>query len=265
MNISACAAVCLAGLLVNQRALAAEAAITVQEIEYQGQTSFKIVTPSATWIYHERGAGFASLIDRDGDDWISYHPGGGSAGEYRGIPNCGVCFHPGYTNSTSRVIRSEPHHVTIYSETMDGAGCAGMWDIYPDHATFTMLKTKGNYWFLYEGTPAGKLQGSIVRSSGERTPLSEVWSKDIPAPEWIYFEAADRNRSLFLIHHEDDDIVDQYWPMEGNMTVFGFGRKYQSLDRYLTQTPAHFTIALRESRKFGSIRKFAQSRLKEYK
>ena len=40
------------------------------------------------------------------------------------------------------------------------------------------------------------------------------------------------------------------------MTVFGFGRKYQSFDGYLNKTPAHFTIALRE---------FAESRLEEYK
>ena len=188
--------------------------MTVQEIDYQGQPSFKIVTHSATWIYQRQGAGFAASIDREGRDWISYRPGGGSAGEYRGIPNCGMCFHPGYTNSTSRIIRSEPHHVTIHSETTDGASCAGQWDIYPDRATFTMLKAKLNYWVLYEGTPAGKLQGSIVRSDGTRAPYAEIWSKSISAPEWLYFEAADSNRSLVLIHHESDDIIDQYRPME---------------------------------------------------
>src|SRR2546430_13171643 len=94
-------------LLSTERPLAAKNVITVQEIDYQGQPSYKIVTPSATWIYHQQGAGFAALIDRDGHDWISYRPGGGSAGEYRGIPNCGMCFHPGYITSTSRITQSE--------------------------------------------------------------------------------------------------------------------------------------------------------------
>src|SRR5439155_23333611 len=124
------------GLLANVRLLSAETSITVQEIDYQGQPSYRIVIPSATWIYHRYGAGFAALIDRDGRDWISYRPGGGSAGEYRGIPNCGMCFHAGYTNSTSRIVGSEPNHITIYSETTDGISCDGQWDIYPDHATF---------------------------------------------------------------------------------------------------------------------------------
>jgi len=122
-----------------------------------------------------------------------------------------------------------------------------------------MLKAKPNYWFLYEGTPAGKLQGSIVRSDGERSPYTEIWSKSISAPEWLYFEAADANRSLVFIHHENNNVIDQYWPMEGNMTVFGFGRKYPGTERFLIETPQHFTVALRETRDFKTIRKFVRS------
>jgi hypothetical protein len=252
-------------LLLAIHVLASDGPITVSDVQHQGQGSFKVATASATYIFHKQGAGFAGLIDKDGKDWISYRPGGGSAGEYRGIPNCGQCFHPGYTNSTSRLIRAEAKHVTIEAETLD-KGYRCQWDIFSDCATFTLLKTGTNYWFLYEGTPGGKLEEArqfMVRSTGEKTPLSQVWSQDIPVPEWLYFADRTIQRSLLLIHHEDDDIVDQYWPMEGNMTVFGFGRKYKTTDRYLTKTPARFTIALCESLDFDTIRRQARSLLSQ--
>jgi len=47
--------------------------------------------------------------------------------------------------------------------------------------------------------------------------------------------------------------------MEGNMTVFGFGRKYPGTERFLIETPQHFTVALRETRDFKTIRKFVRS------
>jgi hypothetical protein len=237
------------------------AQVTVSEIQHQGQDSFKVATPSATYIYHKQGAGFASLIDRDGNDWISYRPGGGSAGEFRGIPNCGVCFHAGYTNSTSYLTRRDANQVTIRSETLDKR-FVGTCDIFPDHATFVLLQAGTNYWFLYEGTPGGKLnekQSFLVRSTREKTPLSQIWSQDIPAPEWLYFASSRLDRSLILIHHEDYDLEDQYWPMESNMTVFGFGRKYKTIDRLLTRSPAHFTIALCESRDFSAVERFIRS------
>ena len=45
------------------------------------------------------------------------------------------------------------------------------------------------------------------------------------------------------------DVMDSYWPMEGNMTVFGFGRELGGAEnprwRHLTETPATLVIALR--------------------
>lgn len=43
-------------------------------------------------------------------------------------------------------------------------------------------------------------------------------------------------RGLLLAHHEDDRHVDSYWPMQGNTTVFGFGRK--GLGKFMTKVPA---------------------------
>ena len=59
----------------------------------------RIETPGATYVYGKRGAGFASILDPEGYDWISYRHGGKALGEYRGLPKCGQptkYFHCGY-------------------------------------------------------------------------------------------------------------------------------------------------------------------------
>jgi len=228
----------------------------VQTIQYEGQESFKVVTRNATYFYHKQGAGLASLLDRDGNDWISYHPGGRSAGEFRGIPNMGRFGHPGYTGEagvTSRVVSSGPLRSTIVSEQPAKAWRV-RWDFFPDYARLSILTDSSPYWFLYEGTPGGKFDetaGFHVLSNGLRRSNKEHWSGDMPAPEWIYFGDVGTKRMLYLINHEDDDATDQYWPMEGNMTVFGFGRQYRCCGQYLERVPAHFTIGFGEDSEFS--------------
>jgi len=93
----------LAGLATPASARGAQETqgITVEELAgYQGQASLRIVALAATYVYHKQGAGFASLVDPDGRDWISYRSQGGSDGQYRGIPNLihpEGGFHPGST------------------------------------------------------------------------------------------------------------------------------------------------------------------------
>jgi len=218
-------------------------------VEDEGQECFRVVTPTATYLYQKQGAGFSSLLDRDGVDWINHHPTGGSAGSYRGIPNLGECGHPGYDNAHSRLASAGPLRARILSETTDGRW-AFSWDIFPQYARLTLRRAGGKYWFLYEGTPGGRLDEEddyCFRSPGIRTPASEIWTGDLPEPEWVYFGSGNTTRVLYLIHHEDDDLPDQYWPMESNMTVFGFGRVYRTIDRYMERTPAHFTIGFSET------------------
>ena len=222
----------------------------------EGQASYRIVTPIGTYFYHKAGAGFSSLVDPQGNDWLTYKPTGGSAGNYRGIPNAvhpEGYFHPGNTSCTSSIASRGPIKLTIASQSNDGKW-ACRWEVYPRTAKLTVLKNDRAYWFLYEGTPGGAINPSTdycVRSNGTRTALSQSWTGDIPSPEWLYFEDGAVNRSLFLVHHEDDAAVDSYWPMEGNMTVFGFGR--DGLNKYLTSVPRHFTIGFAEDRTFGGV------------
>jgi len=229
----------------------------VDGVEDEEQESYQVITPAATWFYHKLGAGFSSLLDRDGLDWLSYRPGGGSGGEYRGIPNMGhpegYC-HPGKTVSHSHIVASGPLCVSIESASNDRV-MRCRWDIYPHYARLTVLQMRTPYWFLYEGTPGGNPGGQLdeaggycVRSDGTHTSLSERWEGPLPAPEWLYFGAGNVERVLYLVHHEADQEIDSYWPMEHNMTVFGFGRL--GLDKFMTRVPAHFTVGLAEDGTF---------------
>ncbi len=234
---------------------------------YEQYDSFKITTARAVFYYHKKGSGFASMIDREGRDWISYHPSGGSAGNYRGIPNMGTPdFHPGPGdgNQISVLLHSGPVRATILSQTLDGQ-TACTWDFYADHATMTLLK-KGEapYWILYEGTPFGKLDLADDywgMSNGDRLAIAEPWLGELPGPEWVYFGDKKCDRVLYLMLHQDDEALDQFWPMENNMTVFGFGRQYRCCDRYLTAVPAKLSIGFAETSRFPDIRRIVDSTL----
>jgi hypothetical protein len=230
---------------------------------------FQVATPHATFVYGKRGAGFASILDKDGRDWVSYRPGGGARGEYRGLPKCGQptkFFHCGYgygqyqTDNpfSSRVTVREPSHVRIESETRDGKS-ACLWDFYPDHATLTLLRIDlPTFWFLYEGTPGGKLDAPkdfVIRPDGQKTALDQPWSQVVP---WVCFGSAETPVGFVLINHQPPEPaeVDSYvaWPFRKepdgsfqDMTVFGFGRKgFKELVQHvpdLKRLPARYSIA----------------------
>ncbi len=236
-------------------------------IQYRDQESFKIETPNGTYYYHKKGAGFASIFDKDGNDWLGYRPGGGPAGEYRGIPNLGYpegYCHPGKEVSNSRIVSDGPIKISIISESNDGK-MKCVWDIFPHYARLTVLKMRTPYWFLYEGTPGGKLDEDsdycirADKAGGTRTPASKRWDGDISTPggpgEWLCF--GDGDRVLYLVHHEDDEAVDSYWPMRGEMTVFGFGRK--GLKKFMKATPAQFTIGFHDGLEFADITRAVNS------
>lgn len=239
---------------------AAAGTVAVDELpDYEGQASFRIRTPSATYIYHKEGAAFASIRDNAGVEWVGYHAGGRAAGEFRGIPNLGDEFgHPGHhgdAGAVSRLTETTPGHVRIVSERRDGKWVC-QWDFYPTHATMTLLKAGGPYWFLYEGTPGGRLDvagGYLVASDGVRRSLGAKWSDAGSTADWVYFgDRASRN-VLYLARKRQDQAPWQYWPMDGQMTVFGFGRELSCCGRYLHDAPARFTIGITEDRGFDAV------------
>jgi len=234
---------------------------------YEGEDCLRISTGNATYYYHKRGSGFASMVDTDGNDWIGFHPTtrreDGPRGEYRGIPNIApVDFHAGRGDGKreTRVLSCGPVRARLLSETEDGSW-ALTWDIYSAHATMTLLR-KGPepYWILYEGTPGGRfdLGDYWVHSSGERLSVAEYhrpenqWQGRLPSPKWVYFGDSAMDRVLFLALHEGHSVEDQFWHFgEGAMTVFGFGRGATKEDwQQLTRVPAHLTIGFLDSGEF---------------
>ena len=215
------------------------------------QASYRLQTDSGTYFYHKDGGGFSSLLDREGNDWISHSDEDGAAGDFRGIPNLvhpddGGYFHPGRDTSTSEILQQGPLKATFVSSSVDGAW-ETVWEIYPAFARLTVMKAAGAYWFLYEGTPGGVLEpGSdfVVRSNGATTLAAESWSGDISGGEWAYFSDPNAGRSLYFINQVDDAIVDSYYAMNGLMTVFGFGR--DGNNRFLTATPQQFMMGFAE-------------------
>ncbi len=240
------------------------------DVTWQGQKSIRVRIPAATYYYHKQGAAFASIIDKDGNDWLSYKPGvgarskSGSGGKYRGLPNMGYpegYCHPGKTVSSSILANSGGDKVSIISESDDGK-MKCRWDIYFAHATMTVIKMRAPYWFLYEGTPGGKLNVEsdfCVRGDGTKTLLSEKWEGDLSdsgiGGEWLYFADPAVNRSFYIVNHNDDDAIDSYWAMNGEMTVFGFGRK--GLNKYIKKTLARFTIGFCDSTDFETVSRAA--------
>jgi CubicO group peptidase (beta-lactamase class C family) len=250
------------------------AQVRVSDITLHGDMDcFKVETPNATYVYGKKGAGFASILDKDGRDWVSYRPGDKARGEYRGLPKCGQptkFFHCGYGYGQyrtanifeSRVTARADDHVRIESETADGKS-ACVWDFYPSHATMTLLRIdQPTYWFLYEGTPGGRLDPAmdfVIRPDGTRTTLDQPWSQAVP---WVCFGAAETPIGFVCINHQQPEQgeVDSYvsWPFQReangsfqDMTVFGFGRKgYKELIEHvpdLKRLPARFSIGFVEA------------------
>ncbi len=239
----------------------------VDNVNDEGQSSFKISTSTGSYFFQKEAGAFSSMLDTQGNDWIDYHPTGNAAGNYRGIPNLVYPeghFHPGSTSALSTIVNQGPLKVTVRSTTTDGLWQL-TWEFYPNTATMTMLAAAKTYWFLYEGTPGGKLETAtdfMVRSNGVSNLLSQPWDGDIAGDEWVYFADPTVGKSLFLAHHEGDSAFDSYRPMNGQMTVFGFGRKQTGLNSYMNQTPAHFTIGLIEQTSYAAAAELINSAIK---
>jgi hypothetical protein len=235
------------------------------EIPDEGQLCYKVTTENATYYFQKDAGGFSSLLDVQGNDWIGFHPFGGSDGIYRGIPNMvhpDNIYHPGHSNCISTLLHAGPLRATIRSISKNGLwGC--IWQMYPRYARLTLLRCAPTaYWFLYEGTPGGAIdyeKDFSVRSNGMRLPAGQEWQdQDIAAPEWVYFEDSALDRYIYLVHEEDDTLNDTFWPMQGNMTVFGFGRG-PGTTKQMTVVPNHFTIGLADGAQFSSASKVIEA------
>lgn len=232
----------------------------------EDQAAIAVQTRAGEWIYHYKGAGFSSLHDADGQDWLSYRPGDGPRGEFRGIPNMGYpegYMHPGKQMSDTIVESSGPLRVSLLSESRDGKW-AGRWEIFPTYAKMTVLRINHPFWFLYEGTPGGTIEPEEdfwIKPDGTTGKLTEFW-RDVEQPaDWVAFADGQVDRSILLLHEENQSYDNSYWLMQEAMTVFGFGRR-PGLTKTITETPRVFYVALMETRDHAALEALVSSLLR---
>ena len=223
-------------------------AVRVSEVTVHGDMDcFQVETPTATYVYGKRGAGFASIIDKDGRDWVSYRPGDKARGEYRGLPKCGQptkFFHCGYGYGQYKTDNPFSSRVTVRRA-----------EPRPHRVRDARRQVRLHVGLLPGPRDVDALCGSTCRRSGSstkghrgasstprrlrhpprrpKTTLDQPWSQVVP---WVCFGAAETPVGLRLVNHQDPEPgeVDSYvsWPFEEtddgsfqDMTVFGFGRK----------------------------------------
>ncbi|MBN2162856.1 MAG: hypothetical protein JXR25_09935 [Pontiellaceae bacterium] len=234
----------------------------------EGQESFVVRTSRASYVYQKAGCGFSSLVDRDGNDWIGYHPRGEHKGHYRGIPNMGnnAFGHPGYETGRTELVEASESVVTLRSTADDGKWDVE-WNFFSTHASMTAHRIAAPVWLLYEGTPGGKFNPDMqfmYWSDGATFNCSERFRQSIPAPKWVAFCDPKTRRSLALAYDGPDTFIDTYWPMykKGGMTVFGFGRSDQNgFEYYVENVPFRFSFALIESVVFQEIAAYVKAYL----
>jgi hypothetical protein len=234
-----------------------------------GMECYRVDTTTATYFLDKVGAGLSSMIDRDGNDWIGFHPrkGSGAGGEYRGFPNAvfraaGSYFHPqnAATDPCKTKIEESTAHRIVISAVSDNGLWAGRYTFTAASCTFTMTKKPANhnYWVLYEGTPGGQYDDSdwwMTSASPTRRPLTVKHDGDIADSEWIAFGDPKLNRMLVLSHAEDDQHPDRFYQMQKKMTVFGFGRA--GMKKSLDSVPQSFSVGFVESTKHEHASQFA--------
>ncbi|MEO9892820.1 hypothetical protein [Aurantibacter sp.] len=233
-----------------------------------GGSAYIITTPSATYYLEKEGGGLSSMLDSDGVDWIGFHNKKGSAhkGEYRGFPNAihkqdGSYFHAmnaGTDPSSSEVNIDTEKHIRI-TFTSDNNKWQGQWDFYHNRCDFTMTKiSEGyNYWVQYEGVPNGEMDATdfwYASVDNVKHSIEDPFEGDLPAPEWMAFGDQNSPRMFYVLHHEDDDIPDNY-VSRPDMTVLGFGRQNgEKTTKHLT-TVQTFSIGFIESTEYAAIGK----------
>jgi len=231
-------------------------------VSHKGYQSVRVVTADAEYFYHKPGGGFATLFDKNNNDWLDWSTAAGGAGDFRGIPNMvhpndGGYFHPGRNSVTTTVLSDGPLKASFKSVSNGGGAWEVRWDVFPTYARMTVVK-KGpsNFWWLYEGTPGGVLEPGIdrlTRSNGDSILASGTWSNDISGDEWIFVTDPNVGRSLYMIHHQEDTKVDGYATDTGNkMTIFGFGRSGNQ--RLLSGLPQEFTFGFVDETGINGVR-----------
>lgn len=155
----------------------------IRTVQHLGRPHFSVKNAVGTFLYDPVAGGFSSILDKQGNDWVSYRDdttGGypaAAATKYRGVPN--LVFggdddgagHPGFMQCESRVTRRNQITTVSYSGDWEWR-----WTFYRTSARLDVIRAPKDrkYWFLYEG-PAG----------GDYRPRSTFWATDLGEPSYV--------------------------------------------------------------------------------
>lgn len=236
---------------------------------YEGAVQFKVKTPSAEFWVDSAAGGLSRLIDREGFDWINYkrEPWGiypaSAASSYRGCPNLvfGSEFngagHPGWTGVMCRDNGKD----RIQCRTLKGPW-SWTWTFVDSLAICDVNRVSETdpYWFLYEGTVAGKYapKTTYYATDGSNPAYSQLdhfkGQEEVAQRRWFYVGRDGVDRTFYMIQATPDNLDDHYSLLgsdeqEGinspdGMVVIGFGRAPKA--KPLLRKPLTFIIGLSE-------------------
>jgi len=224
----------------------------------EGQSAMKIEAETYQVFLQDSAGGISSLLDRDGQDWVSFNRAKGPKGMYRGLPNLVFpenFFHPGYNHCSCRMNSNTDSLVEISCSSNNQAYMI-TYQFRPTYFDITVTKSSGSYWFLYEGTPGGQFEPEkdyIIRSDGEIIACNTSFS-DTGSSAFSWFTVIDPGlkRGLVIQQMEQDTTPDLYFPMDG-MTVLGMGRSHDKPIRRMEAVPNRFRIFFVENPTYDLI------------
>lgn len=213
--------------------MAAAQADTVRltEVQYQGVGAYRIEMAMGT-VYFEKDkgvSGFKSFFDPAGADWIASYLEPGPNGEFRGFPNSvGNFGHAGRdSGSTTTIVDGRTQGDVVILESTNGKFTFQYW-FFPHHVAIKVLKSEGEYNFLFEGVAGGSTEDEdfFVTPDGKRHIPSGQF-KDF-TPEWFYLGDPKSDYVLFLGKTPDDDAPNENHRQTRNgvhnMDLYSFGR-----------------------------------------
>jgi PelA/Pel-15E family pectate lyase len=206
--------------------------VKLTEVDWHGTDCYRIEMPMGT-VYFEKGggvSGFKSFIDPDGNDWIASYLPPGPNGNFRGFPNSvGNFGHAGRdSGSTTKIVDGITEGNVVILESSNEKFSFQYW-FFADRITVKVLKSEGDYTFLWEGVAGGSADSEdyfVTADGKKRIPSGEFWDF---SPEWLYIGDPKSKYVQFLAKTPDDDAPNenhrQIRPSgEHNMDLYSFGR-----------------------------------------
>jgi hypothetical protein len=211
------------------------------------QPTFEIHTPTASyWIVKSLGT-MVSMEDGTNvpAQWIAFSSG---FRPLRGVPSF-VEAPVGAIVTVRDDASQTPTHLRLTSESQDGSW-QWVWDFYVTHVTFTINRAPATLGFAYQGVPGGSLgtEDQLVQSDGTLQGARNSFNADLGGPvEWAYLADTTLRRSLVLMQHTDDSLLERYQVRDNDTALWRFG------DGQITTRPIRFSMSLVDSSEHAAV------------